>query len=687
MARAPWFDEPDQFDPRRIRLADLDGSGTTDILYIHREGARIYENQAGNGLGAPVVLPRLPDQSSLSSVAALDLLGTGTGCLVWSSPLPGASTAPLRYIDLLGGKKPYLLTSVKNNLGLETRLAYAPSTKFYLADRAAGRPWVTKLPFVVHVLERVEVFDAVSRHRFVTTYAYHHGDYDGVEREMRGFGMVEQLDTESFSAFSGAGFTPPPANADPELHLPPVRAKTWFHTGAWFERGTISRQYESEYYAGDVDAIRLDDTLLPKGLRAGEMREACRALKGRALRQEVYALDGSAEEPRPYLVTEHSYAMERLQPAVGDAHGVFFAHPREALEHHYERSESDPRVAHALTLEVEHGVVKRSAQIGYRRRAAWTAFPEQAEGKATLTEHEVVHLIPDQEGAYRIGVPTETRTYELHGLPLGQEGVLAFQVVLDAADAAAHLDYDGTPDGSSQKRLLQHARTTYWRDDLTGPLPFGEIGGRALVHESFAKVLTPSLITSVFGTRVTSAMLAEGGYLQLPDDPDYWVSSGRAVPSAAHFYLPTAFVDPFGNTSQVVYDAHCLLVTQVTDLLSNVVEAVPDYRVLAPWQLTDPNSNVSAVRFDALGGPVQALDRGDARRMVSRRASDQSRPRDRRSGGLRRAALEPAAPAAPRISGRPAPRRLRASSRAPPARAPGRGRPGCTRRGSAPARR
>ncbi|WP_437913154.1 SpvB/TcaC N-terminal domain-containing protein [Sorangium sp. So ce302] len=595
------FDHEGRFDPKRIRLADVDGSGTTDILYLHPDGVRFYANNAGNTLAAPVILPPLPDVSELAAVDVIDLLGSGTGCLVWASSLPGARPA-VRYIDLLGSKKPHLLTSVANNLGRTTTVTYAPSTKFYLADRAAGRPWVTKLPFVVHVIEHVEVFDAVSRHRFVTTYAYHHGDYDGVEREMRGFGMVEQRDTESFSAFSGTGFAPPAANADPELHLPPVLTKTWFHTGAWIEGARISAQYESEYYAGDAGAVRLADTVLSEELRAVEMREACRALKGRPLRQEVYALDGSAEEPRPYVVKEHSYAMRRLQPAVGGAHAVFFAHAREALEYHYERSESDPRVAHALTLEVDdYGAVKRTAQIGYRRRAAGTAFPEQGQGKATLTENDVEHLIPDEEGAYRIGVPTATRTYELHGLPLGSEGVLGFQAVLDAADGATHLDYDGTPSGSFQKRLLQHARTRYWSDDVTAPLPFGEVGSRALPYETFAKILTPSLITSVFGSRVTSGMLEEGGYLQLSGDADYWVPSGRAVPSAAHFYLPTTFVDPFGNASQVVYDAYRLLVTQVTDPLSNVVEAVPDYRVLAPRQLTDANGNVSEVRFDALG--------------------------------------------------------------------------------------
>ncbi|XXY21866.1 SpvB/TcaC N-terminal domain-containing protein [Sorangium sp. So ce216] len=602
MARAPWFDHPDQFDPRRIRLADIDGSGTVDILYLHREGVRIYGNEAGNALAAPAHVPAFVEPDQLSSVVALDLLGTGTGCLVGWSLLPGAAGAPLRYVDLLGGKKPYLLTSVKNNLGLETRLTYAPSTRFYLADRAAGRPWVTRLPFVVHVLERVEAYDAVSRRRFVTTYAYHHGDYDGAEREMRGFGMVEQLDTESFSAFSGAGFAPPPANADPELHLPPVRTRSWFHTGAWVERGELSSRYESEYHAGDAGAVRLADTLLPAGLAAVEMREACRALKGRLLRQEVYALDGSAQEPHPYLVAEHGYSIRRLQPAAGGAHAVFFTHARESLEYHYERNASDPRVSHALTLEVdEHGAVKRTAQIGYRRRAAWAAYPEQEQGKAALTEREVAHLVPSEGGAYRLGVPLESRTYELHGLPLGAEGVLSFEAVLAAADAATELAYDGTPGGSFQKRLLQQARTTYWRDDLAGPLPFGQVEGRALAHEGFAKVLTPSLLTSVFGARVTSAMLAEGGYVQLSGDPDTWVSSGHAVPSAAHFYQPTAFVDPFGNTSQVAYDAHGLLVTQVTDPLSNVVFAVPDYRVLAPTRITEFNGNVSEVRVDALG--------------------------------------------------------------------------------------
>jgi hypothetical protein len=64
MDNAPWFDHPDQFDHKRIRLADIDGSGTTDIIYLHPDGVRLYFNQSGNSWSLPQLLkifPRVDD--------------------------------------------------------------------------------------------------------------------------------------------------------------------------------------------------------------------------------------------------------------------------------------------------------------------------------------------------------------------------------------------------------------------------------------------------------------------------------------------------------------------------------------------------------------------------------------------------------------------------------------------------
>lgn len=348
MDRSPWFDEPDLFDQNRIRLADTDGSGTTDILYIARDGIQIYLNQTGNAWSTARHLNRFPAVDNVASITVADFLGRGTACLLWSSPLPSDSERPLRYVDLMCGRKPHLLIRTVNLLGAETRIRYASSTQFYLADKAAGKHWVTRLPFPVHVVERVETYDQVSRNRFVTSYTYHHGFYDGVEREFRGFGRVDQMDTEEFAALSASGEFPPGSNIDAQSSVPPVLTRTWFHTGVYSGSGRISRHLAHESYQegreggtrlsrDETQAMLLDDTILPGHLTPEEAREACRSLKGSTLRQEIYALDGKEESRRPYSVTESNLTIRMLQGRGPNRHAVFLTHPREQVAFQYER--------------------------------------------------------------------------------------------------------------------------------------------------------------------------------------------------------------------------------------------------------------------------------------------------------------------------------------------------------------
>ena len=165
--------------------------------------------------------------------------------------------------------KPHLLVKTINNLGAETRVDYAPSTKFYLQDKRDGKPWITRLPFPVHVVERVETFDHISRNRFVTRYAYHHGYFDGEEREFRGFGMVEQWDTEQIGALTASGAHPQADNIADASHVPPVHTKTWFHTGVY-----LGRDHVSDYFAGLLNATDQGEYFREPGLTDAES-EAC----------------------------------------------------------------------------------------------------------------------------------------------------------------------------------------------------------------------------------------------------------------------------------------------------------------------------------------------------------------------------------------------------------------------------
>jgi hypothetical protein len=287
MDHAPWFDAPDQFDQRRIRLADIDGSGVVDIIYLAGDGVRLYFNQSGSRWSDARVLSSFPVIDNLTSVQVADLLGNGTACLVWSSPLPNARR-PMRYIDLMGGQKPHLLTRTVNNLGADTTVQYAPSTKFYLNDKYAGKPWITKLPFPVHCVEKVTVTDKWRHTKFSTKYSYHHGYFDGVEREFRGFGRVEQVDVESFGVFSAGNVDSPYITSDHNLYQPPVKTITWFHTGAALDRRRILTQFQREYFPNSLAAspgysalltgfnektLSEPDLELPD-LSAGEWREA-----------------------------------------------------------------------------------------------------------------------------------------------------------------------------------------------------------------------------------------------------------------------------------------------------------------------------------------------------------------------------------------------------------------------------
>jgi RHS repeat-associated protein len=629
MDHSPWFDHADLFDQRRIRLADTDGSGTTDLIYLGRDGARIFLNEVGNGWSSARVLEQLPITNDLTAISVVDFLGRGTACLLWSSPLPYDSRRPLRYIDLMCGRKPHLLTRVQNNLGAESVVEYASSTEFYLADRAAGTPWITRLPFPVHVVRRVETYDRIGRNRFVTRYAYHHGYFDAIEREFHGFGMVEQWDTEEFAALSAGDHFPVGDNIAVSSCVPPVLTRTWFHTGALVGGRRVSRHFEEEYYDETDEegmaelteeqayAMVLDDTVLPEGLSSDEAREARRALKGSVLRQEVYAADLTDEAGRPYRVSERSYTLKMLQPREENRHAVFFSPPRETIDFYYERKlytvggrrVPDPRVSHTLILEVDdYGNALQSAAVSYGRRRddpdprlTPDGRAEQKRTRITYSENHYTNPVLE-EHAYRTPLPCESRTYELLKVApssshAGVTNLFRFEElrrrIRQAADGRHDLPYEdvhaeGAVEGHPHRRPIEHTRTLYRSDDLAGPLPLGRLQSRALPFAGYALAFTPGLVAQVYGGRVTDAMLeTEGRYVHSEGDDNWWIPSGEVFYSPdegdapagelahalRHFFLPHRFRDPFGTTTAVTYDAHNLLVLETRDALGNRITA------------------------------------------------------------------------------------------------------------------
>ncbi len=669
MDNAPWFDDSTTFDERRIHLNDTDGSGVADVIYVGRDGVRIYLNEHGNGLSEPRTISRIPLTENPASVFVSDLLGRGTACLVWSSALPADAGQPARYLDLMGGVKPHLLVGMRNNLGAETRIEYATSTRFYLADKAARTPWVTRLAFPVHVVARVETLDLISGNRFSATYTYHHGYFDGLEREFRGFGRVDQTDTEEF------GVLAPATNQDKAFHVPPVLTKTWYHVGAYLEDGRITHQFAHEYFGDAGTGALLPDTVLPPGLNFDEAREAARSLKGSILRQEVYAVDKTPAAGLPYSVSERNYTIVPKQPLGPNRHSVYLSHARETIDFHYERKLfpvlggqvvttgvaatnppglswlPDPRISHHLVLAVdEYGNVLQEATVGYGRRYL-DSDPllldsdrrKQSQLLATLTESTYTNPVqlPD---AWRTPLPATTSVFEL----LKVKPAAALFNFAELSNFVGGLE-DGSKDIPNEdvfasgatgagpyRRPLGRTRVRYRANNLGQVLVDGALQALALQGETYKLAFTAGLIGQVYKrstetlipnpSQVMPAILGKtdcGGYTDLDGDGSWWMGSGRTfyhpdptsgaagelAEAVAHFFAPRRFRDDFGNDTTVDYE-HDLFPVRTADPLGNVAGAVYDYRALQPKQLTDPNLNRSFAAFDAQGLTVASAVQG-----------------------------------------------------------------------------
>ena len=626
MSNAPVFTYPESFNPQYLSLADITGSGVADLIYIGMDSTcRAWLNLSGNGWAEAKDITPLPSTDPLSKIAIVDFLGNGTACLVWSSPLPQYTGAPIRYVDLMGGKKPFLLISSDNGMGLSRQLEYKSSTYYYTEDKLNGIEWATKLPFPVHCVSEISTSDRVSETLFRQSYWYRHGYYDHEEREYRGFGFTQTTDTDTAII----------SQAD-ELDQPPVITKQWFHTGAWMRELVLLDRFHQEYYpiVGWDGYTTIAD--IPNGLSTEELREAYRALKGLALRQEVYAEDNLPQSGIPYSVVANAYKVLLVQHKGHNRHGCFMAIQQQQMAFSCEREASDARVTHQLTLKNDkYGNVLQEAQVVYPRATPDTTLPlkvqqEQAKMHITCSETNYTNDVVDDPKYQRLPLPYEARSFEalnfgqpdadfwtvaqlynlINGTPPGESPVIL---------PATEVDFSNTDPGIRAIRLLAHTRTLYKDNGAApAPLPLGTVQARAIPHEQYQLAFTPGVLEDCYAGRVDSDMLQEGGYTDMDGDGRRWIPSGTILyatdeypDTLRQFFTPLVYIDPWGNAVRIGYGDegneynYWMLPLSTTDALGSTITAERyDWRLLQPVRHKDANDNISAILYDTLGMPV-----------------------------------------------------------------------------------
>lgn len=182
----------------RARFRDLNGDGLADMVAFVANAVTFFVNLDGKSFAPGVNLNSkfkgvdLPDSDPQRvSIRIADINGNGSRDIVWLD-----SSGKITYLELFG-QRPNLLTHIDNGIGKKIEVTYGSSVFHALRDKAAGTPWPSKLPMPFIVVNQIKTWAAMDKDDpskgcpEIQNIAYHDGFYDGFEKKFRGFRRVE----------------------------------------------------------------------------------------------------------------------------------------------------------------------------------------------------------------------------------------------------------------------------------------------------------------------------------------------------------------------------------------------------------------------------------------------------------------------------------------------------------------
>lgn len=601
------------FDASRVRLADLDGSGAADLLYLESERALVFTNLSGHGFAEPVALawPEGVRFDRLCEVSTADLQGLGCSSLVLSVP----HMSPRHWrCDFGRSAKPHMLEATNNNMGAQGEVDYRSSAQEWLDEKKAkrenGKSAISELPFPVQVVTAQRQIDEVTGQHLTQRFRYRGGYYDGHEREFRGFAQLIQQDTEM-----------PVEGMEPEDGFTaPVATTTWFHVGRTeppddddFDDNDPDMPRVGSTVHARYDAATGDDTI--EDTWDEEMsRQFARALSGSVRRVEVHGLD--AEGLPPYSVSEHRYLLRVWRdPTPEDRYAVIQPFMLEEVACQYERLPGDPRITHTLGLRWDaRGAPLHAAVVYYARRKGdppfedefprrwWQDSQDEAQASYYVSETLAEWIHADDPQWWRSQLPYRSRG---NAMVIPDSELLPRDICYER-----FVDPDGPP-GANRQRTLAELSVQRYQGCADGEASFAalpdytesaELDETAL--QAYADVMTPE---------ERDAKLEEVGYQRMPsffpDDEDavLWsVQRGFATFApleAFHRVMAYRLTRELGET-RAEYDEHGLFTTRVILPDGCTTQTYYDYHALLPWRMVDPNQNTQEVLYDAFGRVV-----------------------------------------------------------------------------------
>lgn len=600
MENAPALGGRAKFGIDRVLLADLDGTGTADIIFIGEGEIEIWQNASGNGFVQGDVISGLPFIDTKSLIEITDIMGTGQQSLIWTaSTANGAPT--MQMLHLSAAVSPGLLQSVDNAMGRVEQITYGHSLTHYLRDRNTARAWDTALPFHSIVVDAIRTEDQIGGTETRAVFQYRQGAFDSVLRRFAGFGEVDMIDADHIHEDDDEF-----ATSTPSL------------TRSFFDQGAVADP-RGRFWAGDPDAVVVAPFQIDMGSSVGidgdTYTELRAAIMGRDIRTEIYALGPDGPEVNPLSITAAGYTVRIEQPARGapdsrgrrraDKRAVTSVFETENANLLYDGQPNDPRVTHGFVLDQDaFGAATLVAEVIYPRRAVIASVDaQQTRLHCSLRRARMAHV--SDADILALNQPIEEETFVVPDLAAPARGYFTSAEIAGVAlvALAGPLHHDQTPVAGRAIRV-DWSRLFYWNAAGTDALPLGQSAQPLRMHHSQTAVASADFMADLHGVGIEARRDALGYILQ---DGHWWQGSEPLLyADGAGFFLGTGTVLRDGRHVSTSYDISALFALTTTDANGAVATRDMDYTALQPARTQTPNGGWQAFEFDALGIPVRS---------------------------------------------------------------------------------
>ncbi|KAA8649403.1 uncharacterized protein ATNIH1004_005304 [Aspergillus tanneri] len=349
--------------------------------------------------------------------------------------------------------------------------------------------------------------------------------------------------------------------------------------------------------SGAVESGEESDVVLYETLQ--ELLALLRLALNGSLREEEYAMDGTAAAHRTYYIKDYGVSVKILQQ-----HGISDG----ALD--------DQHIQHGITLKMDdYGNILSSVQI-YGRAAGKSPLdgePKKLQETMRIALDMLYTSAVEDSLEYHTPLQNSAAKFELFGIAI-KDGQVRYQPDDFILRQFSEVPSEGPiADDALAKRVMTKSLTLFRKNDPTAILGQDELDFRALegISYTLSDAGTPCKVSARWQSLDPRQSKYPGQNLQLrrrPPHPD--------LPKATSSHRsgsPTLMA----RFARIELDSYLLTFKSSTDALGNVSSYVHGYRIMKLVLETDPNGNRSAYKYDCLKRLIASSVTGKANEQIS----------------------------------------------------------------------